>query len=101
MLICVLCAAATSAMPFTILNPWTGRVEFSLAESASEDNRVAASAANPDIYQRPETARSDDEGRARSPEEKQGSFNINNVPFYLNCDLFKMGLNFQIRTDER
>ena len=74
MLIAVFCAATSNA--FTILNPWTGRVEFSLAESASEDNRVAASAANPDIYQRPETARSDDEGRARSPEEKQGSFSI-------------------------
>ena len=48
LLITVLCAATTSA--FTILNPWTGRVEFSLAESASEDNRVAASAANPDYY---------------------------------------------------
>ena len=70
MLISVLCAAATSA--FTILNPWTGRVEFSLAESASEDNRVAASAANPDVY--PAAARAASSDDERSPEEKQVLF---------------------------
>ena len=76
MLISVLCAATTSA--FTILNPWTGRVEFSLAESASEDNRVAASATNTAVYpasERRAGSSSDDELRANiPPEEKQVKF---------------------------
>lgn len=57
-------------MPFTILNPWTGRVEFSLEKSASEDNRVAASAAIPDVY--PGAAARAAAAEARSDEEKQG-----------------------------
>ena len=73
LLISVLCAATTSA--FTILNPWTGRVEFSLAESASEDNRVAASATNPEVYPASERrAGSSDDEHLRAnvpPEEKQ------------------------------
>jgi len=72
LLICVFCAAATRALPFTILNPWTGRVEFSLEKSASEDNRVAASAAIPDVY--PGAAARAAAAEARSDEEKQVLF---------------------------
>lgn len=74
LLISVLCAATTSA--FTILNPWTGRVEFSLAESASEDNRVAASRVDshysPNV--RPLSKAADEDGPTRSPEEEKVLF---------------------------
>ncbi len=40
-LVCLVLALSTTVSAFTILNPWTGRVEFTLSES-DDNNRVAA-----------------------------------------------------------